>query len=96
MGPLSDHAPEQVMRKRSAKNRPMPVRVNGAAPELSDRSEHPDPDQPLEPVPSPDDPAQRRLRRRQTVAAIAAILAIVIFALIQGFLGAPSKIPGTH
>lgn len=38
----------------------------------------------------------RRVRRRQMIAAILAILAIIIFALIQGFLGAPSKIPGTH
>lgn len=39
---------------------------------------------------------QRRIRRRQTALAIAALLAIVAFALIQGFIGAPDKIPGTH
>ncbi|MGA8114287.1 MAG: hypothetical protein WCA46_11540 [Actinocatenispora sp.] len=39
--------------------------------------------------------AVRRTRRLQTAAAIGAILAIMIFMLIQGFLGAPDKIPGT-
>ncbi|MEV0842756.1 hypothetical protein AB0I55_24855 [Actinocatenispora sera] len=43
-----------------------------------------------------DDEQHRRVRRRQMIAAILAIVAIIIFALIQGFLGAPSKIPGTH
>lgn len=39
---------------------------------------------------------RRQTRRRQMALAIGAVLAIVAFALIQGFLGAPSKIPGTH
>jgi hypothetical protein len=43
-----------------------------------------------------DDDQHRRVRRRQMIAAILAIVAIIIFALIQGFLGAPSKIPGTR
>ena len=48
------------------------------------------------PTGTTDDEQQRRTRRRQMIAAILAIVAIIIFALIQGFLGAPHKIPGTH
>ena len=44
---------------------------------------------------APGDEHHRRVRRRQMIAAILAIVAIIIFALIQGFLGAPNKIPGT-
>ncbi|WP_203964083.1 hypothetical protein [Actinocatenispora thailandica] len=77
--------------------RPDDTGMPGKVPATDDgpRFENPDRDRTGEPG-GMDDERHRRVRRRQMIGAILAILAIIVFALIQGFLGAPSKIPGTH